>query len=168
MITGPATMEVRRNVLILALAQGLFMSVQGMGISATPLAAHGLLGADKSLATLPIFLNHMGVMLTTVPASLLMARLGRRAGFSIGALLGVVFGILAAIGIWKASFEILCVAAVLQGSAAAFAWYYRFAAADASPPASRPRRSPTSWREASSPASRARSLPNGRLTGSRH
>ena len=50
------------------------MSVQGMGISATPLAAYMLLGADeKWLATVPIFLVHLGIMGTTVPASLLMA-----------------------------------------------------------------------------------------------
>ena len=37
------------------------------------------------------------------------------------------------------SFELLCVAAYLQGASAAFAWYYRFAAADASPAAFKPR-----------------------------
>lgn len=124
----------RRNILILAVTQGLFMSVQGMGIAATPLAAHGMLGADKSLATLPIFLGHVGIMLTTVPASFLMASLGRRLGFSVGALLGVAFGITAGLAIWRGSFVLLCIAALLQGSAAAFAWYYRFAAADSAPP----------------------------------
>lgn len=123
----------RRNVTILAVAQALFMTTQSMGISTTPLAGHSLLGADKSLATLPIFLTHAGIMLTTIPASLLMGRIGRRAGFSIGAFLAVVFGLLAAYAIHIRSFELLCVSALMQGSAAAFAWYYRFAAADASP-----------------------------------
>src|SRR5947208_2936050 len=83
----------RRNVAVLALAQALFMSVQGMAIATTPLAAYMLLGADeKWLATLPIFLAHLGIMGTTIPASLLMAAIGRRAGFSLGALLGIAFG----------------------------------------------------------------------------
>ena len=129
----------RRNVTLLAVAQALFMTTQSMGIATTPLAGHSLLGADKSLATLPIFLTHAGIMVATIPGSLLMGRIGRRAGFSIGALLTVVFGLLAATAVWHKSFELLCLAAFLQGTGAAFAWYYRFAAADASPPSFRPK-----------------------------
>lgn len=135
----PPAGNYRRNVAILAIAQGLFMTIQSMGIATTPLAGYSLLGVDKSLATLPIFLNHAGIMLTTIPASLLMGRIGRRAGFTIGAALAIVFGLLAAWAIWIRSFEVLCISALLQGMAAAFAWYYRFAAADASPPAFKPK-----------------------------
>ncbi len=131
--------RVYRNVSVLAVAQGLFMSVQGMGIATSPLAGYALLGSDKSLATLPIFLNHAGIMLTTIPASLLMARIGRRAGFSVGAVLGVLFGALGAYAVWRQDFWLLCAAALLQGASAAFAWYYRFAAADASPPQFKPK-----------------------------
>jgi len=129
----------RRNVALLAVAQGLFMCTQSMGIATTPLAGHALLGADKSLATLPIFLNHAGIMMTTIPASLLMGRIGRRAGFTIGAFLAIVFGLLAAYAVVIKSFELLCLSALLQGSAAAFAWYYRFAAADVSPDLFKPK-----------------------------
>jgi MFS family permease len=134
-MTATATVHnpYRRNVALLAIAQGLFMCTQSMGIATTPLAGHSLLGVDKSLATLPIFLNHAGIMLTTIPASLLMGKIGRRAGFTIGAFLAIVFGLLAAYAMVIQSFELLCVSALLQGSAAAFAWYYRFAAADSSP-----------------------------------
>ncbi len=136
--TGP-TAQVYRNVGVLAISQGLFMSVQGMGIAASPLAGYALLGADKSLATLPIFLNHVGIMLTTIPASLLMGRIGRRAGFTVGTILGVLFGLLGAYAVWRQDFSLLCASALLQGASAAFAWYYRFAAADASPPAFKPK-----------------------------
>ncbi|NJO23031.1 MAG: MFS transporter [Sphingomonadales bacterium] len=135
---GPTT-QVYRNVGVLAISQGLFMSVQGMGIAASPLAGYALLGADKSLATLPIFLNHVGIMITTIPASLLMGRIGRRAGFTVGTILGVLFGLLGAYAIWRQDFSLLCASALLQGASAAFAWYYRFAAADASPPAFKPK-----------------------------
>ena len=137
--TAAPTPNYRRNVALLAIAQALFMCTQAMGIATTPLAGHSLLGVDKSLATLPIFLNHAGIMLTTIPASLLMGRIGRRAGFTIGAFLAIVFGLLAAYAVFIRSFELLCVSALLQGSAAAFAWYYRFAAADASPDAFKPK-----------------------------
>jgi MFS family permease len=139
MSAAPEKSAVYRNVGILAVAQGLFMSVQGMGIATSPLAGYALLGTDKSLATLPIFLNHAGIMLTTIPASLLMARIGRRAGFTIGALTAIAFGLLAAYAVWVQSFWLLCASTFLQGASAAFAWYYRFAAADASHAAFRPK-----------------------------
>jgi MFS family permease len=131
--------RVYRNVSVLAAAQALFMSVQAMGIATSPLAGYALLGPDKSLATLPIFLNHAGIMLTTIPASFLMAKVGRRMGFSFGAVIGVAFGVLAACAVWRQDFWLLCAAALLQGASAAFAWYYRFAAADASPPELKPK-----------------------------
>lgn len=128
----------RRNVAILGLAQALFMSVQAMGIAATPLAAYGLLDADaKWLATVPIFLVHLGIMGTTIPASLLMGVIGRRAGFSLGALFGVLSGAIACFAIYRQHFPLLCVAALLQGMQAAFFWYFRLAAADATEPAFR-------------------------------
>lgn len=139
MTAAPPAFDYRRNVILLAFAQAFFMSTQAMGIATTPLAAHAMLGADKSLATLPIFLNHAGIMLTTIPASLLMGRIGRRAGFSLGAFLAIVFGAIAAWSIYVRSFELLCVAALLQGAAASFAWYYRFAAADSSPDVFKPK-----------------------------
>jgi MFS family permease len=122
---------VRRSVALLAICQALFQSVQSMAITATPLAGHMLLGTDKSLATLPIFLVHFGLLLTTVPASFLMNRFGRRTGFTIGGIAGIVCGGIAAYAIYIRSFELLCVAAFFQGVSGAFAWYFRFAAADA-------------------------------------
>lgn len=128
----------RRNVALLALAQALFMSVQGMGIAATPLAAYMLLGADeKWLATVPVFLVHLAIMGTTIPASLLMGAIGRRAGFTVGALMGVLSGAVGCLALYRQSFPLLCVSAVFQGMQAAFFWYFRLAAADASAPAFR-------------------------------
>ena len=139
MPTTLPTAGARHNVPVLALCQALFMSVQTIGIATTPLAAHAMLGEDKSLATFPIFLVHLGVMLTTVPASLLMAQIGRRAGFSVGALTGVASGVVSVIAVVMQSFPLLAVGALLQGSAAAFAWYFRFAAADSAAPEKRAR-----------------------------
>lgn len=130
----------RRNIAILALSQALFMSVQSAGISATPLAGYGLLDTDhKWMATLPVFLVHFGVMTSTIPASHLMAAIGRRAGFTLGALAGMGFGVLGCIAIFSASFPLLCVASFLQGVQAACFWYFRLAAADSAPPSGRAR-----------------------------
>jgi len=128
-----------RNVALLAISQGFFMCVQSMAIATTPLAGYALLGVDKTLATFPLFLNHAGVMLTTVPASFLMAWIGRRGGFTVGALCGVTSGLISVIAIYLQSFSLLCLGSLFQGMAAAFAWYFRFAAADATEPALRPK-----------------------------
>ncbi len=134
-VADPSAAPRRRNVAVLALAQALFMSVQGMGIATTPLAAYQLLGPDeKWLATVPVFLVQLGIMGTTVPASLLMAAIGRRAGFSLGALLGIAAGLVGFVALYQHSFPLLCVAMVGQGMQAAFFWYFRLAAADATAP----------------------------------
>ncbi len=129
--TAKALPENWRNISLLALAQALFHCTQSMAIATTPLAAYSLLGTDKTMATVPIFLAHVGLMLTTLPASLLMGRLGRRLGFSLGALAGVVGAAVSFYAIWQQSFVMLCAGALLQGMSAAFAWHYRFAATDA-------------------------------------
>jgi MFS family permease len=128
----------RRNVAVLAFAQALFMSIQGMGIASTPLAAYMLLGPDeKWLATAPLFFMHLAIMGTTIPASLLMGVLGRRAGFTIGALLGTAAGGVGCYAMYEQSFPLLCLATVLMGMQAGFFWYFRLAAADAAEPALR-------------------------------
>ena len=128
------TYDVRRNVLLLAICQGLFISLQSMAAATTPLAAHMLLGVDKTMATFPIFLMQVGIMATTLPASYLMARIGRRGGFTVGALSGLLSGATSIFAIYTRNFELLCLGAFLQGASAAFAWYFRFAAADATTP----------------------------------
>src|SRR5262249_34770566 len=95
--------------------------------------------AEKWLATMPIFLVHLAIMGTTVPASLLMARFGRRAGFSLGAAAGLLAGLIGCLALFVHSFPLLCLATVLQGMQAACFWYFRLAAADASEPAFRPK-----------------------------
>ncbi len=138
----------QRNITMLALAQALFQSIQTMAIATTPLAALSILGGgtdlvssaqfswlgltrDSQLATIPIFLAHLGLMTTTVPASLLMARVGRRAGFTVGGIAGILSGLISLIGIFQQNLALVCLGSYLQGVAGAFAWYFRFAAADA-------------------------------------
>jgi MFS family permease len=122
-----------RNVGLLAAAQALFMSVQAMASATTPLAAYTLLGVDqKWLATMPVFLVQLSIMASTIPASLLMAIVGRRAGFSLGAFFGVLCGVVGVLALYRQSFLLLCASAVLQGTQAGFFFYFRLAAADTS------------------------------------
>ena len=136
-MSEPATSSISlwRNVALLAVAQSLANTLQTMGIATTPLVAALMLGEDKSLATVPLVFTHIGLMLTAIPASLLMARVGRRAGFTVGALFGLAAGAVGVIAVFQSSFWLLCLTAFLQGISVSFAWYYRFAAADGAPPA---------------------------------
>ncbi|MGH6925900.1 MAG: MFS transporter, partial [Propylenella sp.] len=74
----------RRNVFVLAVAGVLAGSMPPINIASGALAGNMLLGADKSLSTLPVTAFVLGTACGTVPAALLMRRVGRRPGFIIG------------------------------------------------------------------------------------
>jgi len=76
-----------RNVLVLASCQATFQTGLVLIMTVGGLAGH-LLATDKALATLPIAAMMLGTMLVLIPASLLMAQIGRRNGFALGTLLG--------------------------------------------------------------------------------
>ena len=81
----------------------------------------------------------LGTAMTTVPASLWMARAGRRAGFVAGACLGALGGTLAALGVYSGSLAMLCLGTLLVGAYQGFAQFYRFAASEAADDSFRPR-----------------------------
>ncbi|MGG6296249.1 MFS transporter [Leptolyngbya sp. AN02str] len=89
------------------------------------------LSANPALATLPLALLQLAVMAATIPASLLMQRVGRSLGFGVGTVIGMVGAGLGAIAIFVKSFPLFCLATVLVGVFNGFSGFYRFAAADA-------------------------------------
>ena len=118
-----------RNVLLLTAA--LALSMTGIATLATVSALAGqMLAADKRLATLPLALQFTMIMISTVPASLLMRRIGRRAGFLLGQMIGIMAAGLSALGIILESFWLFAAAGGLVGVHMAVAQYYRFAAAE--------------------------------------
>ena len=114
------------------------MSGSALMITISALVGHSL-AIDKSLATLPLALQFVAVMITTVPASFFMKRFGRRSGFMLGSFLGVGGALICAWAVFVSSFALLCAGSMLFGSSIAVAHYYRFAAADASSAAFRSR-----------------------------
>jgi predicted MFS family arabinose efflux permease len=121
---------VRRNVFILALCQALAMTAMTITITVTALNGETLL-TDKQWATAPLALQALATMLTTIPASALMRAKGRRFGFTLGASIGIAGAVLGVLSVTGNSFWLLCLANMGIGSAAGFAVFYRFAAADA-------------------------------------
>jgi len=121
-----------KNVGVLALCQALFMSAMSMQI-----ILGGLVGAtiadDRAFATLPISAVVIASMLSTIPASLLMKRIGRRTGFIIGNLIGLTGIAIACYALTISSFALFCVGMFVFGMNAGFSSYFRFAAADIVP-----------------------------------
>ncbi len=125
------------NVAILVTGQTLFMIAM-----VTVMTLSGVVGQqlapDPALATLPIAMMMMGTVVSTLPASLFMKRVGRRLGFITGATLGGVGGGLVSFGgIAMDSFWLFCAGNLLLGLYQGFAMYYRFAAVDVASPAFR-------------------------------
>ncbi len=128
----------RNNTLVLTACQAL-----GMLVITTLLSLAVVVGArmtdDPSLATMPLGAFTLGALAASIPASMLMKRLGRRAGFTVGTVFGVVGQGLAAFAVYLGSLPLLCLGCLLTGGYGGFITYYRFAAADIGDEASRRR-----------------------------
>lgn len=125
--------QAKKNVALLSVCQGLLLTNNSVLITINALAGYAL-ADDKTLATLPITMYFLGSTLTTLPLSFLMKRLGRRAGFTVGAICAIVGSVLSAWAIYSYNFWLMCAGTFVLGGYFAAGQYYRFAAADAAPP----------------------------------
>ncbi len=89
-----------------------------------------ILAPDKTLVTLPLAVQFIATTASTIPASLFMARVGRRTGFTIGQMLGMTGAAIASYAVYIGSFWLFMVGCVFLGIHNAFWQYFRFAAAD--------------------------------------
>jgi MFS family permease len=127
-----------RQILLLATAQALFQTASTLVMTIGALAGSQIAPTPR-LATAPIASMFLGTVIATVPASMWMARAGRRTGFIAGALLGALGGLVAASGIVRRSLLVLSLGTLLIGTYQAFAQFYRFAASEVSDDAFRAR-----------------------------
>jgi predicted MFS family arabinose efflux permease len=128
----------KRDVFLLFCCQALMnASIVGQ-VTMGALIGHSL-ATDKSLATLPFALQMLATMAASIPAGIVFARLGRRAGFCLGAVAALIGSLVFALGIWMGDFWIYTSAALPAGIGFGIAQHYRFAAAEVATPAYRPR-----------------------------
>ncbi|WP_081917250.1 MFS transporter [Devosia sp. LC5] len=127
-----------RQVLLLAFAQALFQTATVLVMTVGSLAGAQLAIAPE-LATAPIAAMFLGTAIGIVPASMWMARVGRRVGFVAGTIAGVAGGLVAATGIAVGSLLLLCLGTCLVGIYQSFAQFYRFAASEVADDRFRPR-----------------------------
>ncbi len=132
----PPASSARRNVNLLVAAQALGAATPPIIISLGGIVGQGL-ASTPSLATLPVSLFNLGVAVSTIPAALLMRRIGRRAAYMLGAVMGALSGLIAAWGVIDGDFTTFCVGTALAGFYGACVQSYRFAASDTAAPADR-------------------------------
>jgi MFS family permease len=118
-----------RNVPLLTLAAALSLSINTL-IAATAALVGNNLAADKALATLPVAMLFVATMSTSIPAGMLMQRIGRKAAFMWSSLAGITGAALATFAIVQHAFWLFVLANVCIGVFSGFANFFRFAAAD--------------------------------------
>nr|WP_246480507.1 MFS transporter [Motiliproteus sediminis] len=118
--------------MLLALCQALLISGNILLVAVTALIGQEL-ALSPLLATLPVAIQFGGMMVATLPASLLMKRIGRRRGFVLGNLVGIAGAMVALLGLWWGLFALFCCGTFLLGCCIGISQLYRFAAVDASP-----------------------------------
>lgn len=112
---------------------------QCFGQTAAPILVllGGIIGTriapSPDLATLPLAFMIMGIASATIPASMLMANFGRKAGFVGGTCWAILASLLAAWSVQQSSFYLFCFASFLIGNYAAFLQQFRFAVAESVP-----------------------------------
>ena len=118
-----------RNIALLSISQAVFMTTVNMNIIVTSLVGVNI-APRPWLATLPLSMLFIASMLTTLPASLIMGRFGRKIIFIIAAVIGVVACLLLGQATIIKSFPLFTVASVMLGVTHGVAQFYRYAAAD--------------------------------------
>ena len=122
----------KRNVILLSLSQAALITGTSLLLASSAIVGLALAG-HQSLATLPLALLFLAQMTTTIPASLYMARVGRRLGFMTSAIFGLAGAAVATAGVIRADFIIFCCGTSLIGVFNGFGQYYRFTAAEIAP-----------------------------------
>ncbi len=105
------------------------MSCNTLLVATSALVGYAL-AQDKAFATLPFALQLIATMFTSIPAALLMRKIGRKRGFMLATLLGMAGGSLCTLGILQQQFLVFAAGGILVGMFNGFGNYYRFTAAD--------------------------------------
>lgn len=131
--TSYAAVKQQKNVVVLAALQALLLTNNSIVIALNGLVGYAL-ASDKTLATLPVTGWVIGAAVTTFFASMLMKRIGRKAGFTLGAFMGIIGAAICCAALYFSYFWLFVFGATVFGVYNAFGQYYRFAAADAAAP----------------------------------
>ncbi|MBR9827338.1 MAG: MFS transporter [Oceanospirillales bacterium] len=118
-----------RDVWLLALCQALLNTGNVLLVSVNALIGQQL-APSEALITLPVAFQFIGLMLATIPASLIMQRTGRRNGFLLGNMIGLSGALVCLWALQAGSFSQFCLGTSLLGVGIGFGMLYRFAAVE--------------------------------------
>ena len=127
-----------RNVAILVFAQA-FLGAQMPIMFILGGLAGSSLASNICFATLPITMIIVGTVIAATPLSAFMQKYGRRAGFMLGSGFGAIGASISAYGLYTQSFEVFITGSLFTGVYMSAQGFYRFAAADTSTEAFRPK-----------------------------
>ncbi len=123
-----------RNLVLLALCQGLFLTN-----NVTFIAINGLVGLalapEAWMATLPVTAYVVGGALSTMPVARLQARWGRQRSFQLGLLVAALTATACALAVSARAFWPLVATTLAAGFYSANASLYRFAGPELAAPA---------------------------------
>ena len=105
------------------------MSGTSLMVATSALVGYALVD-DKTYASLPFTMQLLATMLTSIPAAMLMTRIGRKPAFLIGTVIAMLGAITASYSIIQNNFILFIIASILIGMFSGFANFYRFTAAD--------------------------------------
>jgi len=115
-----------RNIYIMALVMAFSMSCASLMLLVSGLLATHI-APEKNLATLPLAVMVVGTALATIPASMLMQKIGRKLGMMFAVLVSMASALLAMWAAQNANFTALLIAAAGIGVNIAFMQTGRFA-----------------------------------------
>lgn len=130
-------MQVRNLIILVA---GQLISATGSIVMVT---LGGIIGSalatNKAFATLPLSMMVVAIAATTIPATMLMRRIGRRKGFAMSSACAAIAVLVAAAALKYSSFVLFAVSTMMFGVNMAFTQQYRYAAAESVSPRHVPR-----------------------------
>jgi len=127
-----------KNVWLLFACQALMNAVMSGQTIMASLVGYKLVGST-GLNTLPMAIQQIGVMCASIPAGIVFARWGRKAGFWMGGGIAICGSMTFALGIYTDNFLLYVLGAFPAGIGHGISQHLRFAAAEVAAPEARPR-----------------------------
>lgn len=119
----------KSGVWALSLCQALLTTGNVLLVSVTALIGQ-MMAPDVQWITLPVALQFIGLMCATIPASLIMDKVGRKRGFLLGNTIGIGGALCCIKALYNSQFELFCTGTFLLGIGIGFGTLYRFAAVE--------------------------------------
>ena len=121
--------KARRNVFLLIICQALLFVNNTTLVTINALVGYAM-APNLALTTFPVTAYVIGSALASAPIARMMRRYGRKIGFSVGTLFGMLGVCLAAWAVMQKSFWLLCLGTMVVGVYNACGQLYRFAATE--------------------------------------